>query len=367
MPDVPGNVDLTEMARRLLKWYRQERRQLPWRGTSKQPADAYHVLVSEAMLQQTQVATVIDYFQRFIKTFPTLVSLAKADEQQVLHLWQGLGYYRRARHLHAAAKAIVEKHDGQLPDDVASLRQLPGVGAYTAGAIASIAFNQPTPLIDGNVARVLARLFHIEQPVDDPAVQKKLWQLADDWVSAADQYEPKCAGDFNQSLMELGALICTPQQPRCLVCPLRENCLANQQSDAERLPIKRPKKKPTVVHHHVLLIRRRGKWLVCQRPERGLWSAMWELTTFENPKRQTTAELKKLLHQTHGLQCSSLHQVMRFDHQTTHRSITFVVHRATELTGRCKAGAQWRTLDQLQNHPMSNPQRKVLAWLKAEN
>ncbi|MEZ6191711.1 MAG: A/G-specific adenine glycosylase [Phycisphaerales bacterium] len=211
-PDADPRVG--KVRQRLLKWYDAHRRHLPWRADKSETPNPYHVLVSEAMLQQTQVATVIPYFNRFIEALPTVDDLAAADEQAVLRLWQGLGYYRRARNLHAAAKAIQQEHGGKVPDTIEALLKLPGVGRYTAGAIASIAYGRPAPILDGNVARVLARLFLIEQPVDAPKTRNTLWQLAEQLVP------DKRAGDFNQAVMELGALVCTKVNPSCEACPL---------------------------------------------------------------------------------------------------------------------------------------------------
>ena len=190
--------------RRLLAWYDKNQRPMPWRALKGRTPNPYHVLVSEAMLQQTQVVTVVPYFQRFVGAMPTVCDLASAKEQEVLRLWQGLGYYRRARNLHAAARVIVRDHGGQVPDTVEALLNLPGIGRYTAGAIASIAYGRAAPILDGNVARVFARLFLIEQPVDAPETRKTLWRLAEELVP------PKRPGDFNQAVMELGALVHHP-------------------------------------------------------------------------------------------------------------------------------------------------------------
>ena len=208
-------------SKRLLRWYDAHRRDLPWRikNGSRETLDPYRVLVSEAMLQQTQVATVIPYFDRFIGRFPTFRALADADEQDVLRLWQGLGYYSRARNLHAAAKRIVREFGGEMPRTAEALRQLPGVGRYTAGAVASIAFDCPAPIVDGNVARVLCRIDRIESdPRTDKPTLEEIWRRAEQILPAA-----RC-GDFNSALMELGATVCTPRNPKCLICPMKKGC-----------------------------------------------------------------------------------------------------------------------------------------------
>ncbi|MFW5682010.1 MAG: A/G-specific adenine glycosylase [Phycisphaeraceae bacterium] len=344
----------------LLRWYRRCRRDLPWRaGTPSALAgdtpDPYHVLVSEAMLQQTRVATVVDYFHRFIEAFPTVRDLAAADEQRVLRLWQGLGYYRRARNLHAAAKAIVELHEGEVPDTVEALLGLPGVGPYTAGAIASIAFDRTAAILDGNVARVLARLHGIESPVDDTDTRKQLWQLAEQLAAGPSP------GDVNQGLMELGATVCTPRSPQCLVCPLRDHCIANRDGRTEELPQRSPKRPPTAVVHTVLAIRRRKEFLFEQRSDDGLWAGMWQLPTWEVDV--DTDEIADLAADRHGLAISPPVELDRFTHQTTHRTITFRVLLADTTAGRLKRGRParcWRPLDRLDDLPLANPQRRAI-------
>ena len=208
---------------RLLRWYDAHHRKLPWRAVgdgSHRTLDPYHVLVSETMLQQTQVATVIPYYQRFLEKFPTFQSLADADTQDVLRLWQGLGYYSRARNLQAAAREVVSRFGGKVPTNLDDLLTLPGVGRYTAGAIASIAHNLRVPILDGNVARVLCRLDAIESDPRDKSTNQHLWFRAEEILPHSR------LGDFNSALMELGATVCTPRNPQCLVCPVREHCQA---------------------------------------------------------------------------------------------------------------------------------------------
>ncbi|HMO26423.1 MAG TPA: A/G-specific adenine glycosylase, partial [Tepidisphaeraceae bacterium] len=214
--------DRVDIASPLLGWFDHARRDLPWRARPGQPANPYHVLVSEAMLQQTQVTTVIPYFHRFIDAFPTIRDLARSDEQRVLRLWQGLGYYARARNLRKCAIAVVERFAGEIPRTVDELLTLPGIGRYTAGAIASIAFGAPAPIVDGNVARVLCRLDAIEEDPKSKPVIDRLWSRA------AELVPEKRSGDFNQAMMELGALVCTPKNPQCLLWPLRDRCRARE-------------------------------------------------------------------------------------------------------------------------------------------
>lgn len=365
----------------LLAWYLKHRRTLPWR--SDEPV-AYHVMVSEAMLQQTQVATAVNYFLRFIDAFPTVQALAKADEQQVLALWQGLGYYRRARGLHAAAKLIVSEHDGVVPDSAAALLKLPGVGRYTAGAIASIAYNRPEPIVDGNVARVLARVFAIDLPTNEPAAVRVLWQIAKQLVSAAKGNE----GHFNQAMMELGAIVCTPRSPACLVCPLAVSCQALDKGLVEQLPVKTQRRKPKAVDHHVIAIESAGKWFFEQRPSVGLWSNMWQLPAAQELDLSTqTAEdasndaqsqnqhhaerLANWLATSRQIKAVVYQNVGSFTHQTTHRTIAFTLWRAKLIgkkTTRSKKAQElqstaWRKLDDLADLPLSNPQKRMVNML----
>lgn len=346
----PTTADSVSAIRKaLLRWYDKHRRDLPWRAAKNEPANPYHVLVSEAMLQQTQVATVIAYFERFIAALPTVEALARADEQRVLTLWQGLGYYRRARHLHAAAKMIVRDFDGCVPATVAQLLKLPGVGRYSAGAIASIAHGTPAPILDGNVARVLARLYGIDQPIDDTATKARLWVLAEALVPA------KRAGDFNQSLMELGALVCTPRQPKCLTCPLRDVCVTR--SDA--LPVKNERRKPSAVTHTVVAVRRNGHFLFEQRGTSGLWANMWQMPTAE-----TRIDPGKWIAERFNLTVERPMPVATFTHQTTHRTIEFRVLTADVAKGRLRPRTgQWRALTDLDDLPLPNPQRRVVKTL----
>jgi len=390
-PHTPSNDQATALRRRLLSWYRKHRRDLPWRPTDTRPADPYRTLVSEAMLQQTQVATVVPYFHRFMQAFPTVFALAEADEQRVLALWQGLGYYRRARNLHAAAKAVVSDFGGQVPSSVANLRQLPGVGPYTAGAIASIAHNTRAAVVDGNVERVFARLLRIQAPINAPATKKHIWHIAEQMVPRASP------GDYNQALMELGAMICTPKAPKCFVCPIREHCRAVREADPEALPVKLAKKKPTAVTHVVIAAERNGKYLFEQRPSDGLWSNMWQLPTWEGPGSDVTRHLKNSRRDTSrqakrdtaatkprprgnaaaiapaltdwfrarfSLSLEHLTSSADFTHQTTHRTIRFVVLHAKVASGRLKPNTGvWRKIEQLDDLPMSNPQRKTIQML----
>lgn len=260
------------IARRLLRWYRDNRRDLPWRKAS----DPYAVWVSEVMLQQTQVSTVEPYFRRWMDRFPTVGALATANEDEVLHAWQGLGYYSRARSLLRGAQMVVQEHGGKLPVAAHQLRSLPGIGPYTAGAIASIAFDQDEPIVDGNVIRVLTRLFALPGDPQRATLKKQLWQLATLLIPRGQ------AADFNQSLMELGALVCTPNKPLCSECPVREDCRAVRQDRVSSYPQLRKRPKPTQVLVAAALTRRAGRVLVVQLPaDAKRWASMWQFPNAE--------------------------------------------------------------------------------------
>jgi A/G-specific adenine glycosylase len=254
----------------LLAWYDRHRRHLPWRAEPGVTPDPYHVLVSELMLQQTTVATVKGRFDPFIQRFPTLEALAAADEGDVMHAWQGLGYYRRARALHAAAKAVVTDHDGCLPDTVDDLLALPGIGDYTAKAVAAIAFGRPVVPVDGNVVRVLARIFAVDVPM--PKATRDVKDLA---MAFEPSREPQ---DFAQALMDLGATVCRPKQPRCEICPWQESCSGLEKGIAETLPKRAPKaKRPLRQAVAFLLSRPDGAILFRKRPPKGLLGGLHEL------------------------------------------------------------------------------------------
>ena len=265
----------------LLAWYTAVRRDLPWRRTR----DPYAIWLSETMLQQTRVATVIPYYQRFLREFPTVGALAEAPEERVLVLWSGLGYYRRARMLHAAAKQVARHHGGQLPREAGELRRLTGVGAYTAGAIASIAFGQREAVVDGNVTRVLARLYAIGGDVEDSRVRARLWQIADSLVPEG----PGEAGDWNQALMELGATVCLPRVPRCDDCPVRASCVARARGLARELPRTRPKRPPRVVGSVAIVLASRKAVLLARRGGGALFGGLWEPPAMEVHEVDTLA------------------------------------------------------------------------------
>lgn len=255
----------------LLGWYEINKRDLPWR----RHRDPYLIWISEIMLQQTRVDTVIPYFQRFIERFPTVKDLAEAPEEDVLKCWEGLGYYSRARNLQAAARQVMELHDGEIPANKADVAALKGVGPYTTGAILSIAFDQPEPAVDGNVMRVLSRYFLIREDIMKTGTRTLMEELAKELIPRGR------AADFNQALMELGALVCTPKSPHCLVCPVMAQCAARLEGVEETLPVKSKAKPPRPEYRLVALVEgdgeHAGRVLVRRRPDAGLLARMWEL------------------------------------------------------------------------------------------
>lgn len=275
-PPADGDVKAA-FSRKLLAWYWANRRDLPWRRTR----DPYHIWVSEIMLQQTRVDTAIPYFNRFVERFPTVRDLAEAPEAEVLKLWEGLGYYSRARNLQEAARQVVERHGGRLPADRDALASLKGIGPYTVGAILSIAFNVPEPAVDGNVMRVLSRFFGLEDDVAKPATRTRMEALARELIPDGH------AGDFNQALMELGALVCTPRSPQCGACPVAAECEGRRTGRAESLPVKSKAKPPRPKYLLAALVEGagalEGRVLVRQRPAKGLLARLWELPHVEAP------------------------------------------------------------------------------------
>ncbi|MGC8559295.1 MAG: A/G-specific adenine glycosylase [Phycisphaerae bacterium] len=313
-------ADIDTLRRRLLRWFSAAQRKLPWR----QSRDPYAIWLSEVMLQQTQVATVIPYYNTFLTRFPDIRSLARADITDVLTLWAGLGYYRRAHQLHAAARDILNNHGGVIPTEFDRLLNLPGFGPYTAGAVASIAFGQRVPAVDGNVLRVMTRLLADPRDIRRPAVQQDLRRTAETWIP------PRRAGDFNQALMELGATICTPRNPRCLRCPLSTICRGHRNGD----PAQFPRRGPTVDRRTLYLAAiavtaDRGELLMARRRSPGLWAGLWELPsiTIPGPNAPPVREATRLADAKLGIHLAKLRRVSDIVHTLTHRHITVWIYR----------------------------------------
>ena len=305
---------MPSIAADLLAWYDHNARELPWRSHPT----PYTTLVSEVMLQQTQIETVIPYYHRFLERFPDFESLAAASQEEVLSLWEGLGYYSRARNLHKAAQVVVTQHGGQLPSDKYQLLRLPGIGAYSAGAILSIAFGQREPALDGNIRRVYARLMNLRKPLDTTAAKDALDAFS--WQTLP----KKRAGDYNQALMDLGRTVCTPKNPRCEMCPLCVQCLAYESGDPGTLPVKR--EKPQVPHWIVTaaVIQKQGKVFVARRPEGGLLGGMWEFPggKLEETDHSLAACLQREIREELGVGVLVGKQLGTYKHAYTHFRIT---------------------------------------------
>ena len=344
---------------KLLLWYDREKRDLPWRRSR----DPYAIWISETMLQQTRVDTVIPYYERFLQRFPSVYQLAEADTDDVLGHWAGLGYYSRARNLQTAARRVVDDFDGQLPDEAEGLRSLPGIGRYTAGAVASIAFDRPEPLVDGNVARVFARLLGIRDDIKQTCTVDRLWQEAGALVRG-----PR-PGDLNQAIMELGATVCTPRTPRCDACPLGRRCDARRQGDAESLPVKSRNRSPLAISATAVWLRRRGQILAVRRPPEGLMGGLWELPGAEFEGRTAPMRaLRSTLRARLGLEALGLKRVGHVEHLFSHRRLRLFVFRGECAPGRVSRTGfdahRWVRPGDIASLPHGAATRKALALLK---
>jgi A/G-specific adenine glycosylase len=347
---------------RLLEWYRHNRRDLPWRGESS----PYRIWVSEVMLQQTQVGTVMPYYRRFLEKFADVEALAAAPLEEVLKAWEGLGYYARARNLHRAAIEIVEKYEGELPQTYVGLRRLPGFGDYTAGAVASIAFGEAVPAIDGNVKRVLARLFAIEEDIRRGPAARRLREIATALV------DPDHPGDWTQAMMELGATVCLPQSPRCSSCPVNQWCEGRWRGIEQELPVKPVKK--ALPHYDVTaaVIRQDGRVLIAQRPLEGMLGGLWEFPGGKQEGNETLAEcLQREIKEELGLEIEVGPPLVTVKHGYTHFRITLYAFECRLLGGQPEARgvADWRwvTLNEIETFPFARTDLQIIEALKNKN
>ena len=342
------------LADRLLEWYATAKRAMPWRGTR----DPYAIWISEMMLQQTQVATATPYWLRWMERFPTVDALAAAPLEAVLAQWQGLGYYARARNLHAAARVVSGELGGRFPETAEGLARLPGVGRYTAGAIASIAFGADTPVVDANVVRVLCRLEGIDDDPKSAAVQARLWQRAGELLPAGR------AGDFNQALMELGALVCQPK-PRCEACPWRDNCAAHASGTPDAFPARAARKQFTEHRDVCAVVRRGDAVLLVRRPLDGLWGGLWEMPRVEaNPGEESGTAAERACREVAGVDAVAGAELVRVRHGVTTRRITLLavecaVDPGAEPIARTGMDVAWVGPGERKAHPLSSPQAKV--------
>jgi A/G-specific adenine glycosylase len=312
------------------------------------------------MLQQTRVETVIPYYERFLRRFPDPGALASADLDDVLGLWAGLGYYSRARNLKDAAAQVMTRFGGRVPGDVDALRSLPGVGRYTAGAVASIAFDRPAPVVDGNVARVLSRLLGLREPIEAPAARERLWAEAEALA------EGPAPGDLNQALMELGATLCTPRAPRCPDCPVARACAARASGDPEALPRRAPRRAPRLVHGVAALVLRRGRALAVCRPARGLLGGLWELPGGELAHApRGTAAVAEILRARTGIEIEGVEAAGRLEHAFSHRRLRLRIFRARAKSGRLSLDGwdrhRWVSITAFAALPLGTVSKRALA------
>ena len=325
---------------------------MPWRRTK----DPYRILLAEYILQRTRVASGLRYYERFLERFPTIEALAAAPEDEVLRAWEGLGYYRRARNLRAAAQAIVRDHGGCIPPDAAGLAALPGIGPYTAGAVASIAFGERTAAVDGNVTRVVSRLFQIEEDVTRPAGRVLVRQRAEELVSA------ERPGAFNQAMMELGATMCVPRRPLCPTCPLADVCLARAAGMQTSLPRTPPPRSPKTVSVAFAVVQSRGRTLLVRRGDSGLLAGLWSLPGGEVPSMDRgRATLRELVLAQTGLRVSVGESLGAIDHAFSHRRwVGTVLRAAPRGRGTLRPGARWVTPAEARDLPLVPDHRKIL-------
>jgi A/G-specific adenine glycosylase len=343
----------TAVVRALLAWYGHARRDLPWRRSQ----DPYRVWVSEIMLQQTQVERVRDFYDRFLERFPTVAALAAAAEHDVLRLWEGLGYYRRARQLHAAAKTIVADHAGEFPRTVAGLRSLPGIGRYTAGAIASIAFDLPEPIVEANSRRVIARLAGHAGPLGSAAGDEPIWEIA---AALVPQRHP---GKFNQALMDVGSLVCTPERPLCGTCPLAACCEAKRTGRVAEIPMKAARRPVKEIHETAVVVRRAGRVLVVQRGPGEWWEGLWDFPRVPKAAGAARREIERS-EALSSLACGATSRLGTIAHTVTHHRITLdVVACAAGRSGRASSGRRWVTATALGSLAMTSPGRRIADML----
>jgi A/G-specific adenine glycosylase len=345
------NAKLQNLVLPLVHWFSEGARDLPWRRTR----DPYAIWVSEIMLQQTQVRTVIPYWERWMHELPTIRAAAKASPARLHKLWEGLGYYTRVRNLQRAAKQIIAQHSGKFPENFDDLLALPGIGRYTAGAICSIAFDQRKPILDGNVIRVLTRIFGIHENPREKKTNARLWRLAEALVREADKTE--ACSPLNQSLMELGALVCTPRAPNCTACPVRRLCVAYRERKQEELP--NPAKRVTTTQRHFIafIAEHRGRLLVRQRPTGVVNAHLWEFPNVEvNGSNKNPSDVCKTVF---GVMPIALERLCVLKHSITRYRITLEAHRVRLKRRSTTAGGTWRTPAQIESLAFSSAHKKL--------
>jgi A/G-specific adenine glycosylase len=352
-------LQISSLRRSLLDWYALQGRGLPWRQTR----DPYAIWISEVMLQQTQVKTVIPYYERWLATFPTIAALAAADQQQVLKAWQGLGYYARARNLHRAAQVIMAEHDGTFPTELAIATTLPGIGRTTAGGILSAAFNQATPILDGNVKRVLARLTALAVPPNRA--------LPDLWRLSAELLDPQQPRDFNQALMDLGATLCTPKNPACLLCPWQGHCQAYTLNKQSEIPM--TETRGAIPHKAigVAVIWGEQGILIDRRPQSGLLGGLWEFPGGKIEPGETVEDcIVREIREELGIEIAVGDRLITIDHAYTHFRVTLNVFHCRYVSGEPQAiecdEVRWVSPDALDQYPFPKANVQIIEAIRQE-
>ncbi|MFO0914596.1 MAG: A/G-specific adenine glycosylase [Pirellulales bacterium] len=346
--ELPDAAWHRRVRRAVLNWFPRHGRKLPWR----EELSAYRVWVSEIMLQQTQVSTVERYFARFIATFPDVRSLAAADEADVLKQWEGLGYYRRARSMHAAAREVVARFGGELPRDVEQLQSLPGVGRYTAGAIVSIAWDQPAPIVEANTLRLLSRLVGLDVPAQSGIGQRALWRVATGLLG------PSRSRDLTLGLMDVGSTVCTPREPDCERCPLRVECRARATGSQDSIPVAAGGVSVTPLQQTAVVVERRGRVLLVQRQPGEWWSGLWDFPRYDRADQEA---LRQRIAEELGLRVTWGEAFMELRHAVTRYRISVDCHRVRATGGRLSSErpAQWCAVSDLDRWPLTAPARRI--------
>jgi A/G-specific adenine glycosylase len=350
------NPKLKRLVPLLLDWFSKNARDLPWRRTR----DPYAIWISEIMLQQTQVKTVIPFWNRWMRELPTIEAAAKATSDKIHKLWEGLGYYTRVRNLQKSAQVIIEKHDGKFPKHFDEVLALPGIGRYTAGAICSIAFNQPTPILDGNVIRVLTRIFGIAENPNEKETNARLWQLAEGLVQNSKfkiQNSKFCCSHLNQSLMELGALVCTPRNPQCLLCPVKKLCIAFKENRVEELPNPGKREAATARRFVAFVIERDGKVLVRQRPVGVVNAHLWEFPNVECANAKP--DMKGIFKNIFGIAPQEVHPLCTVKHSITRYRITLEAFTVRLKKIPAKINGVWKSSAQMQQLAFTAAHKKL--------
>lgn len=352
----------TPFASNILAWYKEHKRDMPWRDSG----DPYKIWISEIMLQQTRVDQAWPYFERFITQFPTVYELAEANQQQVLKAWEGLGYYSRARNLHAASKTIVSDYEGVLPQDYDEIIKLKGIGPYTAAAITSIAYGKPNAVVDGNVIRVITRYYGIEDDIRSTRTVKQVQKCVNDLISHS---EP---ASFNQGLMEIGSLVCKPSNPDCLNCPLHIECITTKTARTETIPYKSPAKKKPHKHIGVGIIKRDdGKLLIALRPENVMLGGLWEFPGGKQEEGENIQQtIERELQEELGVQVHAYKEFMQLKHIYSHFSITMYAYHCTLISGKPSAKSsqeiRWVDVSELEEYPFPKANKRLTEKLIAE-